>query len=227
MVTEPSEEDYKASNAKEYTSTALWLYDLLVLKLIASFVWRCPTYKFTLPFFRANVTSCHLDVGVATGYFTANHNFPRASELTMCDLNQTCLKTAKARLKRPDMICKTLQHDILNPLPESIGKFDSISMFYLLHCLPGPVPRKTAIFSHIKHHLTPNGSVFGSTILGERRCHTKFSYWFLESANRGPFLRNLGDTERYFVGALHKNFLEVETNIIGAVFLFKATGPIV
>ena len=58
---------------------------------------RRPTATNTLPLFRANASSRHLDIGVATGYFTANHAFPAGSEVTLCDLNETCLETAAAR----------------------------------------------------------------------------------------------------------------------------------
>ena len=225
MAPEENEKDYKASNAEEYTSFGLWIYDFLILKLVSSFVWRCPTSKYTLPLFRANATSHHLDIGVATGYFPSKHDFPRGSELTLCDLNPLCLETAEARLRRPDMKCTKVEHDILKPLPEFVGKFDSVSMLYLLHCLPSPTHRKTAVFSHIKRNLTPNGVVFGATILGERRCHTKFAYWWLVNGNEGPFFDNMGDTEKEFTDSLHKNFHEVETSVVGSIFLFKATIP--
>ena len=186
MAPQQKSKSYKESNADEYTAFFLSIYDFFVLKFIATFFWRCPTSKFTLPLFRANASARHIDISIGTRYHPASHPFPRASELTLCDLNTRCLDTAEARLKRPDMKCSTLQHDILEPLPASIEKFDSISMMYLLHCLPGPQHRKTAVFSHIKHSLAPGGTFFGATVLGNRRCHTTMSYWWLKKLNEDP-----------------------------------------
>ncbi len=45
-------------------------------------------------------------------------------------------------------------------------KFGSISMFYLLHCLPGPPERKMAVFEHVREVLAPGGVVYGASILG-------------------------------------------------------------
>lgn len=226
MTTKSSSNVIEKGNADEYTSFLLWIYDFFILKVITSLMWRCPTSKITLPFFRANVTSRHLDIGVGTGYFTTNGNIPSEGQLTLCDLNSNCLKMAEGRLGRLDVECRLLEHDVLEPLPKAVGKFDSISMLYLLHCLPRPSSRKAAIFSHLKHNLAPNGTMFGATVIGERRYHTGLSFWWLGRANRKGFMDNLEDNEQEFTQSLRENFRDVETQVVGAVFLFKASEPI-
>lgn len=204
----------------------LFIYDYFVLIFMCKFIWRCPTSKVTLPLFRKNVSKRHLDVGVGTGYFTRYGGIPPAAQVTLSDLNMNCLEMAKIRLDRPDVDCNLLYHDILEPLPDTVGPFDSISMLYLLHCVPGSASRKAAIFSHLKHKVSPNGVVFGANVLGERRVHTRLSNWWVHRINRHRNMDNLGDNEAVFAEALRKNFYEVEVRVIGAVFVFVARRPI-
>ena len=212
--------------AHVYDGFRLAIYDYFVLYLMSTWIWRCSTSKVTLPLFWRNVSKRHLDIGVGTGYFTTNGELPPGAELTLSDLNMNCLEMAKARLGRPDVKCNILYHDVFDPLPDTASPFDSISMFYLLHCLPGPCSRKAAIFSHLKHSMTPDGVIFGANVLGERRFHTRLSWWCVNRINRKKIMDNLGDNEKEFTMALRKNFHEVETQVNGAVFVFKARRPI-
>ena len=212
--------------AHGYNSLTLAIYDYFVLYFMSTWIWRCSTSKVTLPLFRKNVSKRHLDIGVGTGYFTKCGKLPSKSELTLCDLNMDCLEMAKARLGRPDVKCNILYHDVFDPLADTAGPFESISMFYLMHCLPGPCSRKAAIFSHLKHNMTPDGVICGANVLGEPRFHTRLSWWSLNRINRKEHMDNLGDNEAEFTAALRKNFHEVVTQVIGAVFVFEARRPI-
>lgn len=78
---------------------------------------------------------------------------------------------AKRRIARSD--ARTLQHDVMTPFPGD-ERFDSISLFYLLHCLHGPLDARAAIFAHLKHNLTPDGVLSGATILGDEAGHNGF-----------------------------------------------------
>ena len=40
-------------------------------------------------------------------------------------------------------------------------------MYFLLHCLPGPVGKKTVVFENVKNILTPDGVVTRLTVLGK------------------------------------------------------------
>ena len=68
--------------------------------------------------------------------------------------------------------------DALAPMPSSMEgeKFDSISVFYLLHCLVGPASAKNRVFENLSPHLTGDGVLFGATILGKE--HTTKINWF-------------------------------------------------
>ena len=224
-LTPNASEKLGAPGANNYTKLALIIYDYFVLKFMSSIVWRCSTSKVMVPFFRANVSKRHLDIGVGTGYFLEHGNIPLDAEVTLCDLNQNSLDKAKARLGRPNTHC--LLHDIFEPLPDTVGPFDSISLLYLLHCLPGPTSRKTNVLKHLKRNITPDGVLFGSTILGEDGNHTGLSRLALRRINRKRRMGNLEDTEREFEEALRKNYHDVKTWTVGAVFLFTARRPIV
>ena len=214
-----------ASGAAYYTKLMLVFYDYFVLGFMSTFVWRCSTRKIMIPFMQSFVTKNHLDIGCGTGYFLQHGKIPPDGDLALCDLNTNCLNKAKERLRRPKT--QILLHDILEPLPDTVGPFDSISMFYLLHCLPGPTSRKTLVLKMLKRHLTPDGILYGCTILGPNSGNqTWLSKFALGRINRKGHMGNLGDTEIEFVEAFRKNYRDVDTWIEGSMMLFKAKGPI-
>jgi hypothetical protein len=91
--------------------------------------------------------------------------------MTRVDLNPNTLEAAQAQLRDGAGIEATqVVWDIMRPLPllsadAAPMKFDSISLFYLLHCMPGPPSAKASIFRHLKNNLSPNGVLYGATIL--------------------------------------------------------------
>src|SRR5262249_36594178 len=153
-----------AASARYYRRLILSFYDLWVLTISNTFVWRCPTKTVLVPFFRANVGRRHMDVGVGTGYFPAiamTASDPDVNKgrkevmkttvtpqsLTLVDVNPNCLAFAARRIGRPEST-RCIVADALKlslPNSEDDGErehFDSISLFYLLHCLPGPAAQK-------------------------------------------------------------------------------------
>lgn len=60
------------------------------------------------------------------------------------DLNKNSLETTNARIGN---VARMFQGDALAPsLPfKKEEKFESISLFYLLHCMPGPLERKNGV----------------------------------------------------------------------------------
>ena len=214
--------------AAAYSSFTLFIYDYFVLKFMAFFFWRCSTSAVLEPFFRSHVSrnGHHLDIGVGTGWFLEHANLsPPSSSITLIDLNANCLQKAKARLNRIDLDC--IQHDILEPLPPDIGPFDSISMMYLLHCLPPPQSRKGQVLAMLRHHLKPGGVLFGCTILGPFSGNqTRLSKFALKRINAKNRMGNLDDTEEGFVEVLRKNYGSVESLVVGSMLVFTARDPI-
>ena len=213
--------------AAAYSSFTLFIYDYFVLKFMAFFFWRCSTSAVLQPFFRSHVSrhGRHLDIGVGTGWFLEHANLSPSTSITLSDLNANCLETTKARLNRSDIDC--IQHDILDPFSPDVGTFDSVSLMYLLHCLPPPQSRKGQVLAMLKHHLRPGGVLFGCTILGPHSGNqtwlSKFALKRINSKNR---MGNLDDTEEGFVEVLRKHYRSVESIVIGAMLVFTARDPV-
>ncbi|TKZ10198.1 hypothetical protein CRX46_07685 [Escherichia coli] len=61
------------------------------------------------------------------------------------DLNEASLNAASTRAGESKIKHK-ISHDVFEPYPAALhGQFDSISMFYLLHCLPGNISTKSCV----------------------------------------------------------------------------------
>ncbi len=57
------------------------------------------------------------------------------------------------------------QHNVFDVIDINEPNFDSISMNYLLHCLPGTIADKMVVFDHLYSLLNPGGVIFGHTII--------------------------------------------------------------
>ncbi|SEJ21275.1 bifunctional 2-polyprenyl-6-hydroxyphenol methylase/3-demethylubiquinol 3-O-methyltransferase UbiG [Pseudomonas sp. NFR16] len=216
--------DSSAAGAAVYSPFTLALYDAWVLGISNRYAWRCPTKEVLLPFFRANTGLRHLDIGVGTGYYLANAQLPADTQITLLDLNPSSLEAARRRIDRPGT--RTLQHDVMTPIPGD-ELFDSISLFYLLHCLPGPLDAKAAIFGTLKHNLQPGGVLFGATILGDEAGHNGFGRKLMAVYNKKGIFGNRGDTQLGFEAHLRQHFRDVTLKREGKVLLFRAAQPIV
>jgi SAM-dependent methyltransferase len=231
-----------AAGAAVYSPFLLFFYDLVVLWFSNTYLWRCPTKTTLLPFFVRNISKIHLDIGVGTGYYlrkaTESGCITKDSKITLVDLNPGSLATAKKELKQATGVdAETLLWDIMVPLPVSSSSkpimYDSISLFYLLHCMPGPCWVKASIFSHLKHNLTPQGVLYGATVLGDGTSlrdgnevkHNVLGRFVFNLYNRRGIFGNVGDREEVFVEGLRESFEDVKTSVVGVVLLFRAQGP--
>jgi len=223
--------------ASWYTPFSLPLYDFWVLNISNRFAWCCPTTSVLEPFFNANVGKKHLDIGVGTGYFPANamKNSTKLERITLVDLNTHSLDAAAHQIACPERT-KCVVADALNPLPLVLedgtpARFDSISLMYLLHCLPGPAIRKARIFAMVKNHLEETGVLFGATILGRPGLDNEGGHnWFGSSLmwiyHRLGVFDCREDSQETFAKALQAEFEEVETHVIGCVLIFRASKPV-
>ena len=208
--------------AAAYHPWLLSIYDWLILGFFSTYAWRCPTVSTLLPFFRENVSKTHLDVGVGTGYFLVHSSLSDDVSITILDLNQNSLDMAKVRLHRSDV--QTLKHDIFQPL-DPTKKYESIGLFYLLHCLPGPPSRKMALFNNLKNNVAPKGVVYGTTVLGKGIRHNVLGKILIAMFNAKGIFDNREDSEEELKERLEACFERVETKVVGAVLLFKCQGP--
>ncbi|OJJ71090.1 hypothetical protein ASPBRDRAFT_602357 [Aspergillus brasiliensis CBS 101740] len=221
-----------------YSGLTLLPYDLAVHWFNDNYVWRCPLPVLSA-FFAANAGPRHMDIGVGTGLFPAQHRdrmrkghqeWPQ--QLTLVDMNPSCLQKAAARVDCPSKT-ECVQANVFEPFTVPAGqgtlgaspKFDSISLMYMLHCLPPPTDRKAAVFSHLKHHLTAEGTLFGVTVLGYGAQHNLLGRLTLRFFNWKGIFGNADDSPEAFVRVLENEFEEVETHIVGVVLLFRARKP--
>lgn len=213
------------AGAAVYSPLTLKLYDAWVLGISNRFAWQCPTREVLQPFFDRQIGARHLDVGVGTGYYLAKANLPQSTHVTLLDLNPSSLAAAKQRLGRDDT--PTLEHDVFKPLDASQHqRYDSISLFYLLHCLPGSMAEKADVFANLKPCLKSSGVLFGATILGDAAGHNGFGSKLMAVYNKKGIFGNRSDTAAGLRQALEKHFATVSVEVVGKVALFSARAPI-
>ncbi len=209
--------------AAVYTPLTLKLYDWWVLGVSNRFAWQCPTGTTLLPFFRKHMGKRHLDVGVGTGFYLAHAGVPPDTQLTLMDLNDNSLQAA-ARRSGLQVTC--LRHDIMQPLPlPPDTMFDSVSMFYLLHCLPGTIADKEKAVINLKTHLAPSGILYGATILGDDAGHNGFGRRLMALYNRKGIFGNKTDSLDALAAMLRRHFPQVDVRRQGKVALFTAVSP--
>ncbi len=206
---------------REYTPFFLRIYDPLVLGVFAPRLWGCSATRLAEGY-RRHVGQRHLDVGPGTGYFLDRAGLPDGSSVTLLDANPHVLDHAARRLRRLDVT--TVEADVLKPLPVP-GPFDSAALNGVLHCLPGPLSNKAVAIRNMAATLSPEGVLFGSSILGTAARHTRLGRRILASNNRRGTFDNLDDTEAGIGEILEASFEHVELETVGTMVIFAATSP--
>tara|TARA_R110002095_G_scaffold28595_5_gene28490 strand:- start:1911 stop:2588 length:678 start_codon:yes stop_codon:yes gene_type:complete len=203
-----------------YSKKLLSVYDLWVLGISNSLIWKCRT-KNILRWLNQSLTANHLDVGVGTGYYLEHCTFPDSPvRLGLLDLNPNSLEAAANRASR--YVPEVYQADVLQPLPGQPRRFDSVSLNYLLHCLPGDLSSKAVLFDHLAPWLNPGAIISGSTILhaGVRKGLT--ARRLMDFYNRKQIFSNSADQLDELQSQLSRRYTEVELKVIGCVALFRA-----
>lgn len=205
----------------DYGRALLRLYDPLVLGPISRYVWRCPA-ELGVGLYREHIRPNHLDVGPGTGYFIAHAGLQAGSAVTILDPNRTVLRHVSRRLR--DLDVTAVEADVLKPLPE-MGPFDSAGLNAVLHCLPGPMDRKSLAVTNIAGVLAPDGVLFGASVLGRSARHTRMGRAFLTAFNRRGAFDNLEDTEDGIAEILRRSFGQVSIKTVGGLAIFVAKDP--
>jgi len=203
-----------------YSKATLIIYDWLVTYFSNRFAWGCPR-AVLLKHLQQNVSLNHLDIGVGTGHFLKKLPLsPGQQRLGLLDLNQNCLAYAAKQLQvlQPEIY----QHDVFAPFTSIINKFDSVSLNYVLHCLPGNLAQKAIAFDHIKTVLNPGGTLFGSTLLGSGVKRNWLAERLTLLYNKKKIFCNLNDNYVDLQRELSNRFTSVEIKIQGCVALFVA-----
>jgi SAM-dependent methyltransferase len=202
-----------------YTPLTLQAYDLWVLGLSNRFAWACPTPRLQEHFER-HVGARHLDIGVGTGYFLAHCRFPADTpRIALADLNPASLAAAASRIRH--LQPSTHMVNVLEPFSLAGAPFDSVSMNYLLHCLPGPLAAKAPAIRHATQQLAPGGVLFGATILGQGVRHNAFGSVLMSLYNRRGIFGNRDDSLAALRELLARELEDVAVKLVGRVALFS------
>ncbi len=180
----------------------LAIYDPFVLGFMARVVWRCPTPP-VLDRYRRYLGRRHLDIGPGTGYFLEKAELSPETEVTLLDPNPNVLARASRRLAPLEV--SAVEADVLKPLPVD-GPFDSAALSFVLHCLPGPQRHKGVAIRNIAAVLTPDGVLFGGTVLGGSAHHTVPARAVLRAFNWQGAFDNMDDTEEGLRKILEESF---------------------
>lgn len=113
------------------------------------------------------------------------------------------------------------QADVLNMHDLCVEKFDSISVNYLLHCLPGNFVEKSILFENLKNLLSDEGVLFGSTILGKGVEVNFCAQKIMNIYNKKGIFCNFDDDYDSLSKSLSEHFSKVDIRIIGCVALFS------
>jgi SAM-dependent methyltransferase len=214
------------AGAAVYSPWVLKLYDWWVLGVSNRRAWQCSTKDVLLPFYRRHIGARHLDVGVGTGFYLQHAGCRPGQEVALLDLNENSLRTAAHRLGRDDV--KWFVQDVMQPVTAlDHRQYDSIALFYLLHCLPGEMKDKARVFANLKPHLASGGVLYGTTILGDAAGHNAFGRKLMDVYNKKGIFGNRADTLESLHRALREHFAEVELVQHGKVACFAARKPVV
>lgn len=208
-----------AAGAAVYSKFILFFYDLLVMVFENHFVWKCPTGKI-IEFYNQHVSDRHLDIGVGTGYFLDRCTFPDPHPVIhLMDLNRNSLEKTSKRIKRYQPV--THRWNILEPIPIDLPKFNSICISNILHCLPGSIETKDAVFKNLKRFIAEGGIVFGLTILGRNVKVGLLYKLFNGMYNRLSIFSNARDDAEGLEKLLKSNFTQYSIDTIGSVAFFS------
>ena len=205
----------------DYSARMLDLYDPIVIGVLSRLFWRCPPEPF-LDNYRRNITDHHLEIGPGTGYCLERSGLPDGTKVTILDPNRDVLEHTTRKLDRLEVTA--VEADVLKPLPVD-GLFDSAGMNMVIHCLPGPATRKALAIQNVAAVLSPNGTLFGATILGRAAKHSWLGHRVLTAFNRRGAFDNLDDTADGLREMLAANFEQVDVKIVGSAAVFEAKRP--
>jgi len=207
-----------------YNKFTLAVYDVLLFKILTGPVWGLSTERL-LTLYNNRITSNHLDVGVGSGFLLDTCQFPSTKpRLALMDLNDDCLNHSARRLHRYAPKC--YNRNILAPISVDEPEFDSISMNYLLHCLPGTITDKMVVFENLYKLLNPGGVIFGATIISGSDESSWFAKKLMKVYNKKGVFCNTGDNIQTLESLLSAQYENLELNVIGSAAQFVITKPI-
>lgn len=206
------------SGHQVYTPRLLRWYDLIVHGISNRWFWSCPT-QLLEAWFDEHATDNHLDMGVGTGFFPDRCSvFSEDARIGLFDANPNCLAAAQKKLERyqPELI----QANLAEPVDWQVEPFTSVSLMYVLHCLPGDLAFRKRVIEHASSALAAGGKLFGATILGKPTPSAWLGRHVMASYNHKGIFGNEHDTQASLKDVLETCLVDVEIQQVGSVALF-------
>jgi len=206
------------------------LYGCWVLGVNCRLAWRCPK-KVQLKAYESLAGPKHLDVGVGNGFYLDRAQFRHDNmEITLFDLNQHALDYTSRRIQRLKPVAFKGDvyeaEDAAKVLAARGGaKFDSVAIMFVLHCLPGNMEDKAAVIENLSTLVSPDGVLFGTTVLGRGVKHNLFGRSTMKIFNSNGVFSNREDDEDGLRAALSASFEEVKVEVHGTVAMFSGRRP--
>ena len=116
------------------------------------------------------------------------------------------------------------QADALRPFRFETVPYASVSLTYLLHCLPGTMSEKARVFDHLGPVLSPDAVVFGATLLSGGVRRTRAARALMRLYNNKGIFSNEADSLDGLRQELKRRFKFVELSVVGCAALFVARG---
>jgi len=161
----------------------------------------------------------HLEVGVGTGYLLDKCQAP-IQRLGLMDLSTACLYKTGKRLKH--LSPAIWRRNILEPIEVVEEKFQSLSINYVMHCIPGSYSDKGIAFKHLKNLITDDGILFGASVIKTDQSNA-LAVGFMGLLNKIGVFNNAQDTVEELENALRRYFKFVKVEPRSASALFIAT----
>ncbi|MFA9202710.1 MAG: hypothetical protein ACEQSD_01775 [Flavobacteriales bacterium] len=210
-------------SGKVYNKFTLELYDLVILRLSSTLVWRCPTAQLVLVYSHY-LSRRHLEVGVGTGYLLQHGVFPSHSvTLLLADCSTTVVRHALRRLVRYQP--KAVVFDLMQADWPDLPKQQSIGINYVWHGLQGTPEQRGALLGRLANLLTDDGVLFGATVRGIHPQMSRLATYASRRWLTAGLFNNQYDTPELLADYLRRYFTEVEVWLRGEVILFIAKHP--
>lgn len=207
-----------------YQPWLLSFYDFLIMRVLSPIVWRCDVRHFA-DLYTAWMSRNHADVGVGTGYFLDRCRYaPGEVRIGLFDLQQHSLDHTARRLARFQP--ETYRRNALEPLHIDGAGFDSIALGGILHCIPGDMTHKGAVFDALKPLMRQETRVFGYTILNRGIRKTTLSRLVYFILQRLKVINGLEDSAAALQAELQKRFRTIHVRVVGCIAIFVAHAPL-
>lgn len=220
MTTDYSDSIDTQAGHQVYSRWTLPFYDFVVHGISNRWFWSCPTARLQ-QWFDHHATGNHLDVGVGTGFFLDRSRRENPwQRIALLDANPDCLRSTAQRIARhrPEVI----QADLSESFRDRTSPFQSVSMMYVLHCLPGKLEFRQRVVQHCSEVLLPGGCLFGATILGQPRPSSSLGMRVMDIYNRKGVFGNANDSIELLESVLSSQLDEVIVEQFGSVAMFSA-----